>query len=165
MTRELVVAHVVNALGVGGLENGLVNLVNAPAPQVRHVVVCMTTDGAQRARLKAGVDIYAIGKAPGHDWRAIVRLVRVLRRVRPAIVHSRNWPAFDAVPAAWMAGVPVIVHGEHGRDIDDPDGRHPRRNRIRRVCAGFVTRFVTVSQDLRRWLVEEVPLETIMGAR
>jgi len=79
-----------------------------------------------------------------------------LRRVGPAIVHSRNWAAFDAVPAARLARVPVVVHGEHGREVGDPHGRNRRRNRVRRVLAPLITRFVTVSRDLERWLVEDV---------
>jgi sugar transferase (PEP-CTERM/EpsH1 system associated) len=76
--------------------------------------------------------------------------------MQPLIVHSRNWPAYDAVPAARVARVPLVVHGEHGREAADPDGRNNRRNRIRRALAPLVSHFVCVSDDLRRWLVEDV---------
>jgi sugar transferase (PEP-CTERM/EpsH1 system associated) len=71
-------------------------------------------------------------------------------------VHSRNWAAFDAVLGARVAGVPVVVHGEHGREIGDPHGVNRRRNRIRRVLSPLVRRFVAVSDDLRTWLIETV---------
>jgi sugar transferase (PEP-CTERM/EpsH1 system associated) len=150
------VVHVVHSLGVGGLENGVANLVAAPPAGIRHSVVCLTAAGPFRERLGPAVTVRQVGKRPGHDLRAFLRLVRVLSELRPDVVHSRNWATFDAVPAARLAGVGVVVHGEHGRDVGDPDGLHPRRNRWRRRLGPLVTRFVTVSRDLRRWLVETV---------
>jgi glycosyltransferase involved in cell wall biosynthesis len=52
--------------------------------------------------------------------------------------------------------VPVVIHGEHGRDASDPQGRNPLRRRVRRLLAPLVTEFVTVSRDLARWLTEDV---------
>jgi sugar transferase (PEP-CTERM/EpsH1 system associated) len=150
------VVHVVHSLHVGGLENGVVNLVNESRPGLRHTIVCLTTEGPLRARLAPGIDVLALGKRPGHDVRGFGRLVRTLRELRPAIMHSRNWATFDAVLAAGLARVPAIVHGEHGRDITDPEGRNVRRRRLRRLFAPLVNRFVTVSSDLQRWLVEDV---------
>ena len=150
------VVHVVNSLAVGGLENGVVNLVNATATRFRHVIVCMTADGPLHARLRPEVEVIVLGKRPGQDPWALLRLVRLLRRLRPLIVHSRNWPAIDAIPAARVARVPLVVHGEHGREVADPEGRNPRRKRIRRALAPLVHHFVTVSADLRRWLIEDV---------
>lgn len=153
-----VVAHVVHSLETGGLENGVVNLVNTAGLHFRHIIVCMATAGALRARLNPAVEVVTIGKRSGHDLAAVVRLVRLLRAIRPAIVHSRNWAALDAIPAARLAGVGVIVHGEHGREATDPEGRSGRRNRIRRLIHPLVTQFVTVSSDLERWLIGAVRL-------
>ncbi len=158
MTQDRVVAHVVHSLSIGGLENGVVNLVNDDTPGLRHVIVCMSDGAALRQRLHPRVAVYHLNKRPGHDPRTFFNLVRRLRAIKPSIVHSRNWAAFDAVVAAPLAGVRTIIHGEHGRDIADPDGRNARRNRLRRVCGPLVSRFVAVSEDLRRWLVDIVRL-------
>ena len=156
MTSTIRVTHVVHSLGVGGLENGVVNLVSAPATGIQHSIVCLTGVGALGARLSKDVEVSAVGKGRGHDVQAFLRLVAQLRRLRPHVVHSRNWATFDAVLAARLARVPVVVHGEHGRDISDPDGLHALRNRVRRLSTPLISRFVTVSDDLRRWLVERV---------
>jgi len=150
------IIHVVHSLAVGGLENGVVNLVNTTGDRYRHTIVCMTTAGALRARLQPDIEVVELHKRLGHDLGAVARLIRVLRRVGPAVVHSRNWATFDAVPAARLAGVTRVVHGEHGRDVSDPDGSNVRRNRLRRLFSPFVSRFVTVSHDLRGWLVDRV---------
>lgn len=150
------VVHVLDSLAIGGMENGVVNVINAARHGLRHTVVTMTADGPLSDRLPAGVAVHCVAKRAGIDLRAIARLARLFRRLRPDVVHSRNWGAFDAVVAARLAGVRAVVHGEHGREASDPLGLNARRNRIRRVLGPLVSRFVTVSFDLRRWLVGTV---------
>jgi sugar transferase (PEP-CTERM/EpsH1 system associated) len=150
------VVHVLHTLAVGGTENGVVNLVNALAGEMRHTVVAVTTSGPLAARLPASVAVHALGKRPGIDPRAVLRLVALFRRIRPDVVHTRNWGAFDAVPAARLAGVRVVIHGEHGREAADPEGQDRRRNGLRRLLSPLVAQWVTVSNDLRRWLVHRV---------
>jgi sugar transferase (PEP-CTERM/EpsH1 system associated) len=116
----------------------------------------MTTSGVMARRLPRAVHVHALGKRPGFDVKAIARLTALVRRLRPDVLHSRNWSAFDAVLAGRLAGVPTLVHGEHGREIADPHGLNRRRNVLRRLCAPLVSRFVTVSDDLHRWLVATV---------
>jgi sugar transferase (PEP-CTERM/EpsH1 system associated) len=157
MMRHII--HVLHSLDVGGTENGTVNLVNALRGDFRHTVVAMTVTGRLAARLPGNVSTYALGKRPGSDWNALVRLARLLRRLRPDIVHSRNWAGLDAVLAARFARRPVVIHGEHGREASDPRGRNRRRNRIRRLMAPLVTRFVAVSHELGDWLTATVGID------
>lgn len=158
MSTSPLIVHVVHSLATGGLENGVVNLVNRADGRFRHAIVCITEAGPLRDRLDSVVEVCTIGKRAGQDPAAFLRLVRVLRRLRPAVVHSRNWGAVDAIPAARLARARVVVHGEHGREAADPEGHNRRRNRIRRLLRPLVSQFVTVSADLRRWLIEEVRL-------
>jgi sugar transferase (PEP-CTERM/EpsH1 system associated) len=148
--------HVIDSLAVGGAETGVVNLINATRGSFRHTVVTMTSLGPLAERLPPEVARHCLHKRPGIDLKAIVRLAALLHRLRPAAVHSRNWGALDAVIAARLAGVRVVVHGEHGREASDPHGLDSRRNRIRKALAPLVSRFVTVSSDLGRWLVGTV---------
>ena len=122
MTR-LHVVHVLHSLAVGGTENGVVNLIQALDGEVRHSVVSMTGSGPLAARLPSHVELSCLGKRPGLDLWAVARMTRLFRRLRPDVVHSRNWGTFDAILAARLARVPVVIHGEHGREADDPDGR------------------------------------------
>src|SRR5262249_15601431 len=62
----------------------------------------------------------------GHLVRDYPRLYRLFRRLQPAVVHTRNLAALEAVVPAWAAGVPVRIHGEHGWEPDDPDRMRPR---------------------------------------
>ena len=151
-----VIAHVVNSLATGGLENGVVNLANATVDRFDHVIVCLTARGALEWRLHPSVRVVSMNNRPGRQIANLLQLARTLRRLGPRIVHSRNWPAMDAVIAARLARASVVVHGEHGREASDPGGLDPRRKRIRRLLQPFITRFVCVSLELGRWLVEDI---------
>jgi sugar transferase (PEP-CTERM/EpsH1 system associated) len=152
------VAHVVYRFDTGGLENGVVNLINhLPVGAYRHVVIALTevTDFARRIR-RDDVRCIALDKRPGHTWRLYPKLLRLLRELRPAIVHTRNLAALEVQPAAWLAGVPVRIHGEHGRDVGDYDGSNRTYQRVRRLYRPFVHHYLALSCDLQRYLVDKV---------
>lgn len=152
------VAHILHRFDTGGLENGVVNLINhMPTDAYRHVVIALTEVTNFRLRLQHGdVDCIALHKPPGQGVNLYPRLWRLLRRLRPAIVHTRNLAALEMQPVAWAAGVPCRIHGEHGRDVEDLDGSSVRYQRIRRLYAPFVHRYVALSQDLQGYLVRRV---------
>ena len=152
------IAHVIHALGVGGLENGLVNLINRmPAAYYRHAVVCMTThDDFSRRIRRPDVELIAVRRAERPLAHTYFELYQHFRRLKPAIVHSRNLSGLDALVPALLAGVRLRVHGEHGRDADDLDGRNPHNLRLRRIFRPLVTHYCAVSRDLERYLVNAI---------
>lgn len=154
------VAHVVYRFAVGGLENGLVNLINhMPRDRYRHAVVCLSDFTDFRKRLHdETVQVLALHKREGKDFAVYRRLWKLLRGLKPAIVHTRNLATLDCVIPAWIAGVPHRIHGEHGWDVYDLHGQSRKYRWIRRACQPFVQRYVSVSQDLQRWLREDVGL-------
>jgi sugar transferase (PEP-CTERM/EpsH1 system associated) len=152
------IAHVVYRFDTGGLENGVVNLINhLPEGAYRHAVIALTevTDFARRIR-RDDVRCIALNKRPGHTWWLYPKLLRLLRKLRPAIVHTRNLAALEVQPAAWLAGVPVRIHGEHGRDVGDYDGSNRTYQRVRRLYRPFVHHYLALSRDLQRYLIENV---------
>ncbi len=156
--RPLVV-HIVHRFDTGGLENGVVNLINhMPREACCHRVVALTEIApAFSARVQRGdVEFVALHKPPGHGARLYPRLYRLLRQWRPAVVHTRNLAALEMQAAAWAARVPLRLHGEHGRDVEDLDGTSRHHQRLRRLYAPFVHRYVALSQDLARYLTERV---------
>jgi sugar transferase (PEP-CTERM/EpsH1 system associated) len=155
------IAHVVYRFDVGGLENGVVNLINAlPRESYRHAVVALTdvTDFRKRIR-RDDVRFVALNKQPGHGFRLFPRLFRLFRDLRPTVVHTRNLAALEASVPAWLAGVPVRVHGEHGRDMGDLDGTNRRYRQVRRLYRPFVSHYVALSKDLERYLGRDVGVD------
>lgn len=152
------VAHIIFRLDYGGLENGLVNLINRiPEDRFRHAIICLAgfSDFRQRIR-RTDVQIYSLDKRPGKDLGVYVRLWRLLRRLKPAIVHTRNLGTVDLQWVAAASGVKRRVHGEHGWDAADVSGSNPRNLFIRRACRSVIQRYVAMSRDLAAWLQSAV---------
>ena len=143
---------------VGGLENGVVNLINhMPTDAYRHAILALTEITDFRKRIKRDdVQFIALKKPPGHLYALYPRLFRLFRELRPAIVHSRNLAALEVTVPAWAAGVPVRIHGEHGRDVGDLDGNNRKYQWVRRLYNPFVSHFIALSRDLESYLVERV---------
>ena len=160
------VVHVIFRLDVGGLENGLVNLINRiPAERFRHAIVCLTDYSDFRQLVKReDVRVFALHKPPGNSPVTQFRLWWLLNKLRPDIVHTRNIGALEAVLPAALAGVPARIHGEHGRDVDDLDGANARRRIARRLYKPFVHRYIALSKDLESYLAGaiRVPLSRIV---
>lgn len=149
------VVHLIYRLDIGGLETLLVDTINRmPESCYRHAIVCLTDYDREFARriARPDVELFALHKPPGAAPRTHLDLWRLLRRLRPAIVHTYNLGCYEYNATALAAGVPVRVHAEHGRDAGDPQGLNRKHNLLRRLLAPCVDRIVPVSNDLRDWL-------------
>ena len=158
MSTPPLIAHVIFRLDIGGLENGLVNLLNhMPRERYRHAIVCLTdyTDFHKRLR-RDDVSLHALHKRAGKDAGLYLRLWQCLRTLAPDIVHTRNLTTLEAQLPAACAGVRHRVHGEHGWDLDDLHGTRRRYRLLRRALSPLVSQYITVSRDLRTWLEREL---------
>lgn len=156
--RRPLVCHIIYRLAVGGLENGLVNLINnLPRENYSHAIICVTEATDFRHRIeRPDVEIYEIQKQPGKDIAAYGRMWSVLRALKPRIVHTRNLPALDMLAPARLSGVTRFVHSEHGLDLIEITGKNCKYNRLRSLSRVVVDRYVTVSADLSEWLQGEI---------
>ena len=148
--------HVVDMLVLSGMEYGVIKLLNRLDPARFTPMVCCLRSQADETKplLCPSVSVFALGKRPGHDFGVIRRLAALLHRERVDIVHSHNWPTFfDAVVAATLARVPVLVHGEHGRE--NQAALPWRRRLLSRFLARGVSRLVAVSRNISCELLDE----------
>lgn len=152
------ICHIIYRLTIGGLENGLVNLVNnLPEDRWRHAIICVSEATEFKARIRRpDVAIHELKKRPGKDIGAYQRMWRVLCQLRPDIVHTRNLPALDMIAPAYIAGVPRFIHSEHGFTMMEIDGKNAKYNRLRRLSRLAVDRYVALSRDLHDWLRDEI---------
>ncbi len=154
MTAHIV--HIVHRFDTGGMENGMVNLFNTlPPDRYRHTVIALTDFSDFRHRITAQrVDFYALNRPPGHSLGWTVRLWKLLRSLKPDLVHTRNLAALEAQFVAAAAGIRATVHGEHGLDVFDLYGRNWKYNLLRRAARPLVSNYIAVSRDLETWLRE-----------
>jgi sugar transferase (PEP-CTERM/EpsH1 system associated) len=155
------ILHIVHSLQIGGLENGVVNLINnLNSDRFEHTICCIDSSGPMADRIRRPVDIYTLKKGDKRDYLLPVKISRIIRNVRPDVVHTRNWGTIDGVAGAKIAGVKNIIHGEHGWEASDPRGANNRRKRVRKLLSTWISHFVAVSDDLRSWLIDDVGISS-----
>ncbi|MEO6423354.1 MAG: TIGR03088 family PEP-CTERM/XrtA system glycosyltransferase [Candidatus Nitrotoga sp.] len=151
------IVHVIHHFGVGGMENGIVNLINhMPPGHYRHAIVCLDGYSEFHRRLNQPVELVALNKRAGNDLGLYGRLFRELRRLKPTIVHTRNLAALEGQVVAAAAGISIRVHGEHGRDMFDLQGKNRKYNLLRQAIRPLVKHYIPVSKDLEHWLINTV---------
>jgi len=155
MTQPAVplIVHLVYRLDFGGLENLMVERINRIHPGAyRHAVVALTqsSDFAKKIT-RPDVTVYELHKQPGSSPGTHYKLYKLLRQLRPAVLHSYNLAGVEYAVAAMLAGVPVRINGAHGRDASDPDGTNPRHRLLRRMMIPFHDCMYGNSADLVKW--------------
>ncbi len=149
--RRLRILHVFTRLSHGGMEHGVRKLVTGLDTSRFHHRVCVLRGcDSQAAGLEPlRQDLLVAPQAGAVAQSRILWLAKAMRSYRPDIVHSRNWGAMEAILAARLASVPVIIHSEHGYEIDMLAGLPWRRRLTRRVLYALTDAVFCVTKDLR----------------
>ncbi|SNY51595.1 sugar transferase, PEP-CTERM/EpsH1 system associated [Arsukibacterium tuosuense] len=153
------ICHLLWSFRTGGLENGVVNLINQLEPdEFRHSIICLTDyDQAFFSRIaRDNVQIYCLNKRPGHDLPSFWRCFKLLRQLKPDICHSRNLAAMEYQAAALLARIPLRVHGEHGWDLTDLAGQNKKYVLLKRLFKKVIHRYVCLSREGRDYLQNDV---------
>ena len=158
------VMHVLYTLQPGGMEYGVVKLVNGLDPALVQSSICSTTPAGEMKRLvDTNVPVFELRRKPGNDPRLIRDLYRLFRRVRPHVVHTHAWGTLiEGIVAARLARVPAIVHGEHGTLQ-----LRGYQKRLQRLAWGRADRVLSVSSLLAARMARETgfPVERIHTIR
>lgn len=151
------VAHIVHAFGIGGLENGIVNLINEmDSSRFRFSIFSFTPelDSLDRITQKK-VFFDVLYKREGNDWQLPFKLAQLFKKHRVDIVHTHGWSTYlEGLFAAKLAAVPMCIHGEHGIDLLDKW----RRILAYKIFIYITDQILTVSDDLRNRFVKQYGL-------
>ena len=151
--------HVAKASGISGSENHLLLLL----PQLRErgwdVRFALLHEGEVGARELAqrltavGIPVDAIRLPVAADPRAFARLVRLIRRLRPSILHTHLVHAdFHGLAAGRLARVPVLVSSKHGFN---PFRSSQAFARADRAVGSLADEHIAISRGLARYLATE----------
>ncbi len=157
------VCHVITKLELGGAQEvALFTVSHLDRARFRPVLVT-GPDGllTEEAKALPGVEVQVLPPLrreirPVHDLLALIQLVRLLRKLRPTIVHTHSSKAgILGRWAAWFARVPVIMHTVHGYGITprQPPWLRALLVGVERLTGLVTTHWVVVSHaDLERGL-------------
>jgi sugar transferase (PEP-CTERM/EpsH1 system associated) len=156
--------HVLYRLQAGGMEYGVIKLVNGLDRARIANSICSTTPADDVKRLlRRDVKLFECRRRPGNDPSLVLQLYRVFRRERPDIVHTHAWGTLcEGLLAARLARIPVVVHGEHGTLQ-----LKPYQARVQKLMWRRADRVLSVSSRLAERMAESTgfPLDRIAVIR
>jgi glycosyltransferase involved in cell wall biosynthesis len=156
--------HVIEDLGVGGLERVVVTICrNIDRSRFEPSVLVLRGSGVLEQELaQLDVEVIDIGGAPGKgDYFAFRKVAREARKRRIDLFHTHNTlPLFDAFAAARLTGVRGHVHTDHARHFPDK----LRYMIAEHFASYFLDGIVAVSDDTKKNLVhyEKIPPSRII---
>jgi sugar transferase (PEP-CTERM/EpsH1 system associated) len=156
--RPPLIAHVIFSLDIGGLENGLINLINhMPNQSYRHAIICLNGYSDYSLGIRRNdVSIFALNKKEGKDIPIYYRLWQLFRKLKPDIVHTRNLGTIDSAIPAFLAGIRFRIHAEHGWNMVDLHGTNRKYIILRRLCRPLIRHYIALSKDLETWLQQSI---------
>jgi sugar transferase (PEP-CTERM/EpsH1 system associated) len=154
---RLRVLHVIDRMGVGGTEVGILKVIRGLSRESFEHRICTIRGYDENFARSEGFEgqIYVAGRLNSGFQFLLGRLIRILQDFRPDIVHSRNWGAIEAMPAARLSGVPVTIHSEHGYEVDMLEGLLKRRRVLRRFAYALADAVFTVTEELRTYHAQQ----------
>lgn len=156
---KLHIAHIIYRFDTGGLENGVVNLINHLDSELyQHSIITLTGCNPDfAARIKtSNVQFFDLAKQPGNDWKMFGRLNQVLKQLKPNILHTRNLTSIECQFIGWWRGIKVRIHGEHGWDVNDLGGCNPKYQKLRKLFRPFIHHYVALSSEAKGYLQHKI---------
>jgi glycosyltransferase involved in cell wall biosynthesis len=156
------VAFLIGHLGRGGAEAQISLLAQGLSGRGIEVhMFLISKSGPHEAVLRdAGIEVHHLGFGRASSGspdlvrclRGCARLIRLLRHIRPEVLHAYLFEGrMLGPPAAWLAGVPVMVAGR--RNAGEPEQRHRRvvilERAMTRITDHVVTNAAAVAEEAR----------------
>jgi len=158
---RITVGHTIYAFRDGGMERGLLNLINyGDQDHFRHIILCLTDAGAFAKLLDApNCEVVELKKREGNDWRLPWRIAQAARSHAIDVLHARGWPAMvETAVGAQLAHVPATVYTFHGKTFEELQGVSFKRRWIQRAVIRRYQRVLTLNGCMRADLAAECSL-------
>lgn len=156
-----IIAHLIYRLDIGGLERVMLNSIDQMKDEnFKHIIISLTDANSFSQSGNEQIEVFCLGKREGSDLGIHIELFKLLKKIKPTVLHTYNLPTIEYHPIAWLAGVKGHIHAEHGRDIGDPQGLNKKHNFLRKIMSSFIQRYVCVSDDLHQWLIKTVGISS-----
>jgi glycosyltransferase involved in cell wall biosynthesis len=151
--KTIQVMHVVPGLGPGGMELAMVRVISGlTGADMRHTVVGLKGDPHVADRLPPETDVRCLRARP-NEPQLPARIGWLVRRLRPTVIHARNWGAWPDTALGRLLCLPrpPLIFSFHGLGRA---GYMPLRRRMAStMLVNLTNRLFTVSEQTREMLI------------
>jgi sugar transferase (PEP-CTERM/EpsH1 system associated) len=156
INKKLHVIHLLPNLNIGGMENGVVNLLNhGNMDKFKLSLICLEAEGPLKDRISnKHVEIINLKQKSGKRFFLILKLAKLFKNMKADIIHTHNfYTGIYGISAGKLARVPVLVHGEHGGFHDLKVTKLGKIKFLYKFCHSIIT----VSYSLRDDIIANIP--------
>ena len=150
------ILYVVLSLYAGGLENGIVNLINNSSKEFKHIVCCLRNKGIFSKRLKPHVKIIEMNMSMGNDYLMPLKLARVISREDIDLIRAfTEDPLFYSFIPAMVLNRKPLIYYNGGRTFPE------KKKRVLLECflANRVSAVAVPSIELRDYMHKEIAIK------
>lgn len=152
MSKQCNILHLVLDADIGGLQFVVFNLLKSiDRAKYRPFLGCLLNTKPLESAFK-GIDVQfiSLNKPANLDVFLPFKLAKILKEKDISLIHTHNTgPYLYGAIAARLAGVPVIIHTEHGRTFPDKK----RLMRAEKILSIFTNQIISVSNILKQNLM------------
>ena len=145
--------HITPGLMAGGMELAMAQMITALSnTRFRHSIAVLEGKPEIKDRLPQDTKIYCLHKTP-NELKLPFRLARLVQKIRPDAIHSRNWGAWPDMVLGRFFAWPLVpmIYSFHGLG---KAGYMPWRRRMAsKILVHATTHLLTVSRQSRDMLV------------
>lgn len=155
--EKIRVAHIITKLELGGAQqNTLFTIKNLDRDRFMPILITGDDGMLLEEALKLDdVKVYLVPKlvrevSPVKDLLALFRISNVLRSTRTQIVHTHSSKAgILGRWAAYLAGIPIVIHSIHGFGFHESQGEITKRLfiAVERLTSFITDRFIAVAKE------------------
>lgn len=149
--KKIKVAHVVPSFDVGGLENGVINLINnMDDKKFKHALYVLNGKATAQERITKDIEVHILAKKPGNDLLLPFKLSRLFKTFKPDIIRTYAWGAWlEGLLGGILYGSKCTIHSEHGFIINKLCKTPLRRRLAQCIAAKFTTKIIAVSSSIK----------------
>ncbi len=155
-SEKVKILHVLDSLGVGGMERVVIDVVNGlDQSQFEQTVCCLSREGEAARFLRSGTRCLDLGKGERADRLMPLKIARIIREEAPDIIHTQSWSGVDAAIAKLMTRGSRLVHSEHGRNHPHIHSEPLKRRVARRCLYRLADAVFAISDEVRDYYCRE----------
>ena len=152
---KITVLYVVFELYAGGMENGLVNLINNSSNRFRHVICCLNKKGIFSSRIRKTSIIYELNKKHGNDFSLPWKIVKIIKKEKVKIIRAFNEdPYFYSFIPSKVTGRPIIYYNG-GRMLPEKK----RRILLEKTLGNKANSVIIPSEGLKEYMNSVVGIQ------
>lgn len=155
---KIKILHLVLTLDTGGLENGVVNIINGLDDEKYTSLLCCIKHGGELVgRIDKNIKVMELNHYEGIQLSVLKRLRDIIISENIDIIHTRNYKPymFGYLSSMWLRGVSVI-HSEHGKDY--PFGRV--KMFIQKLFSYHTDLIIALSNDIKMNMIRYIGIDS-----